>query len=119
MRVARKHREGLNSSNPISGLSEVLTISSNGDHASFDRLFTLIYNDFRGLAKSYLAGESHVDTLQATALVNEAYLRLADQVEVDWKSPQPPACSRRHRDATHSREPCHRGETRQARRGRS
>ena len=84
--MARKHREGLNSSTPIPGLSAVLKKSSSSDHASFDRLFTLIYNDFRGLAKSYLAREAHADTLQATALVNEAYLRLAEQAQVDWKN---------------------------------
>jgi RNA polymerase sigma factor (TIGR02999 family) len=71
---------------PIAGLSRVLEKSTNGDHPSFNRLFTLIYNDFRGLAKSYLACEAHAGTLQATALVNEAYLRLAEQVEVDWKN---------------------------------
>lgn len=84
--MGRKDREGLQGPAPIPGLSEILENSTNGDHGSFDRLFTLLYNDFRGLAKSYLACESHNDTLQATALVNEAYLRLADQVELDWKS---------------------------------
>ncbi len=84
--MAREHREGLNSSTPITGLSEVLEKSTNGDHASFDRLFTLIYNDLRGLAKSYLAREARAGTLQATALVNEAYLRLAEQAQLDWKN---------------------------------
>ena len=84
--MARKHGQLPNSSAAIPGLSEVLEKSSNDDHASFDRLFTLIYNDFRGLAKGYLAREAHVDTLQATALVNEAYLRLAEQKQVDWKN---------------------------------
>lgn len=84
--MGRKDREGLTDSAPIPALSEVLKKSSNGDHASFDRLFTLIYNDFRRLAKSYLAHEAHADTLQATALVNEAYLRLAEQAQVDWKN---------------------------------
>ena len=84
--MGRKDREGLEGSAPIPGLSEVLKKSGNGDNASFDHLFTLIYNDFRGLAKSYLAREAHADTLQATALVNEAYLRLAEQAQVDWKN---------------------------------
>ena len=84
--MARKHREGLNSLTPIPGLSAVLEKSSSSDRASFDRLFTLIYNDFRGLARSYLAREAHADTLQATALVNEAYLRLAEQAQADWKN---------------------------------
>src|SRR5689334_19149658 len=86
MHMGRKQQQGLNGSAPFPGLSEVLKKSSNGDHDSFDRLFTLIYNDFRGLAKSYLAREAHPDTLQATALVNEAYLRLAEQTQVDWKN---------------------------------
>jgi RNA polymerase sigma-70 factor, ECF subfamily len=84
--MGRNAQEGLEGSAPIPGLSEVLKKSGNGDHASFDRLFLLIYNEFRGLAKSYLAREAHPDTLQATALVNEAYLRLAEQAQVDWKN---------------------------------
>jgi RNA polymerase sigma-70 factor (ECF subfamily) len=55
------------------------------DH-SIDRLFTLLYNDLRNLAKSYLARERHALTLQPTALVNEAYLKLVAQKQVDWKN---------------------------------
>ncbi len=84
--MGRKQREDLNVSAPIPGLSDVVGESTNGDHDAFDRLFTLIYNDFRGLAKSYLARDGFADTLQATALVNEAYLRLAAQTQVDWKN---------------------------------
>ena len=53
---------------------------------TFDRLFTLIYNEFRDLAKSYLGREARAHTLQPTALVNEAYLKLVDQKQVDWKN---------------------------------
>jgi RNA polymerase sigma-70 factor, ECF subfamily len=84
--MGRKQQQALNRSAPIPGLSKVLEKSTSGDHDAFDRLFILIYNDFRGLAKSYLAREAHADTLQATALVNEAYLRLAEQQQVDWKN---------------------------------
>lgn len=84
--MGRKQQRTLNRSAPIPGLSEVIEKSTNGDQGSFDRLFTLIYNDFRGLAKGYLAREAHADTLQATALVNEAYLRLVEQQQVDWKN---------------------------------
>jgi RNA polymerase sigma-70 factor, ECF subfamily len=83
--MGRKHQAGLNGSAPIPGLIEVVENSTNGGREPFNRLFTLIYNDFRRLAKSYLAHEAHPDTLQATALVNEAYLRLAEQ-QVDWKN---------------------------------
>ncbi len=84
--MGRKHQEILNRSAPIPGLSEVVEKSTNGDGSAFDRLFTLIYNDLRGLAKSYLAREAHAGTLQATALVNEAYVRLVEQAQVDWKN---------------------------------
>ncbi len=56
-----------------------------GDQSAFDRLFALVYQDFRALARSYLSRERHAVTLQPTALVNEAYLRLVDQTRVDWK----------------------------------
>jgi RNA polymerase sigma-70 factor (ECF subfamily) len=56
-----------------------------GDPCVFDRLFALVYEDFRALARSYIAREHHAVTLQPTALVNEAYLRLVDQTRVDWK----------------------------------
>jgi RNA polymerase sigma-70 factor (ECF subfamily) len=59
--------------------------SQSGDPCAFDRLFALVYQDFRALAKSYLARERRAVTLQPTALVNEAYLRLVDQTRVDWK----------------------------------
>jgi RNA polymerase sigma-70 factor (ECF subfamily) len=58
----------------------------NGDASAFDQLFALTYQDFRALAHSYLARESQGHTLQPTALVNEAYLKLVDQRRVDWKS---------------------------------
>jgi RNA polymerase sigma factor (TIGR02999 family) len=86
MHMGRKHQDGLNGSATIPGLIEVLENSNNGGRESFNRLFTLIYNDFRSLAKGFLAREAHADTLQATALVNEAYLRLAEQAQVEWKN---------------------------------
>jgi RNA polymerase sigma-70 factor, ECF subfamily len=59
--------------------------SQGGDPHAFDRLFAFVYRDFRALAKSYLARERNTVTLQPTALVNEAYIRLVDQTRVDWK----------------------------------
>jgi RNA polymerase sigma-70 factor, ECF subfamily len=76
------------SNNRHSARSELTTSllrSQGGDACGFDRLFALLYQDFRALAKSYLARERHAVTLQPTALVNEAYLRLVDQTRVDWK----------------------------------
>ena len=45
-----------------------------------------VYEQLRNLAEGYLSGERSNHTLQATALVHEAYLRLRDQRKVDWRN---------------------------------
>ena len=70
----------------MSELTEVVLRVRQGNDRVLDRLFTLVYNDLRDLAKSYLAREARSHTLQPTALVNEAYLKLVDQKQVDWKN---------------------------------
>jgi RNA polymerase sigma-70 factor (ECF subfamily) len=85
--VAEYHNDG-SSKTGHSAQSELTTNLlrlTGGDTSAFDRLFALVYKDFRALAKSYLARERHAVTLQPTALVNEAYLRLVDQTRIDWK----------------------------------
>jgi RNA polymerase sigma factor (TIGR02999 family) len=56
-----------------------------GDAAAEQRLFPLVYHELHRLAQSYMRRERPNHTLQATALINEAYLRLAGG-EVDWKN---------------------------------
>jgi RNA polymerase sigma-70 factor, ECF subfamily len=53
--------------------------------APCDELMTLVYDDLRRLAASYLRGERQGHTLSATDLVHEAYTRLVDQTRVDWR----------------------------------
>ena len=53
--------------------------------AHADELMPLVYDELHGLAQRYLRRESEGHTLQPTALVNEAYLRLVDQTRVDWQ----------------------------------
>ena len=55
---------------------------------SAESLMPLVYDELRGLAQSYLNRERPEHTLQATALVNEAYLRLAGQKRVEWQGRQ-------------------------------
>lgn len=55
-----------------------------GDGEARDRLMPLVYDDLRRVAQRHMTHENSDATLQATALVNEAYLRLVD-VEVDWQ----------------------------------
>ena len=57
-----------------------------GDHSALDKLTPLIYNELHRLANSYLRRERPDHTLQPTALVNEAYLRLVDQRTPDWQN---------------------------------
>lgn len=57
-----------------------------GDTGALDRLIPLVSDELRSLAAQYLRRERPNHTLQPTALVNEAYLRLIDQREVHWQS---------------------------------
>jgi RNA polymerase sigma factor (TIGR02999 family) len=58
----------------------------NGDEAALARLTPLVYDELRRLAGGYLRRERAGHTLQATALVHEAYLRLIGQQHLDWQS---------------------------------
>ena len=57
-----------------------------GKQEALDELMPLVYQELRKLARSYLRSERPEHTLQPTALVNEAYLRLVDQKNVRWQS---------------------------------
>ncbi|MGA3107802.1 MAG: ECF-type sigma factor [Terriglobales bacterium] len=61
------------------------TLNVGNDKAAAD-LVVLLYSELRGLASSYLRRERSNHTLQTTALVHEAYLRLTDQREAHWKN---------------------------------
>lgn len=55
------------------------------DKATLDAMLPLVYDELRRIAANYLARERQDHTLQPTALVNEAYLRLVNQRSVDWR----------------------------------
>jgi len=57
-----------------------------GDERAADKLLPLVYDEFRALARHYLAQERGDHTLQPTALVHETYMKLVDQTRVDWQS---------------------------------
>jgi RNA polymerase sigma factor (TIGR02999 family) len=56
-----------------------------GDASAADLLLPLVYDELRDVARRYLQAERGNHTLQATALVHEAYLRLVDQKKTDWR----------------------------------
>src|SRR3954453_1665731 len=57
-----------------------------GDRDALDALTPLVYDELRRLAKSYLRRERPDHTLDGTALVHEAYMRLVDQRNVEWRN---------------------------------
>src|SRR5574342_780007 len=59
---------------------------SNGDEASLEQLIPLVYKELRRIAGGYMKGERPGHTIQATALVNEAYLRLVEIKRVRWQN---------------------------------
>jgi RNA polymerase sigma factor (TIGR02999 family) len=67
-------------------LTQILVETSEDPPAkAADKLIPLVYDELRDLARNYLRSERKGHTLQPTALVHEAYLRLVDQTRVDWK----------------------------------
>ena len=71
---------------PSGDVTRLLVDWSNGDEQALERLMPLVYDDLHRRAARYLQGERVDHTLQATALVHEAYLRLVDQRRVQWRN---------------------------------
>src|SRR5712692_5170834 len=67
-------------------VTQMLADWSNGDQQALDKLLPLVYNELRQLARRYLRRERPDHTLEATALVHEAYLRLVAQKDVRWQN---------------------------------
>jgi RNA polymerase sigma-70 factor, ECF subfamily len=67
-------------------VTQLLANWSRGDEAALIELTPLVYEDLRRLAQRHMNGERPDHTLQTTALVNEAYLRLADQTRPNWQN---------------------------------
>ena len=67
-------------------LTELLVEWGQGDKAALDRLTPLVYDEIRRIAHRYVQREREGQTLQTTALVNEAYLRLAGSTNVSWQN---------------------------------
>jgi len=68
------------------GPTELLQAWSQGDGSALDRLMPLVYHELYGLAQRYMRRERPDHTLQATSLVNEAYLRLIDVNRVEFQN---------------------------------
>jgi RNA polymerase sigma-70 factor, ECF subfamily len=73
------------SAEPPTQVTELLTRWSVGDRSALDELMPLVLDELKRLASRYMHGEKAGHTLQTTALVNEAYMKLADQARVSWQ----------------------------------
>jgi RNA polymerase sigma factor (TIGR02999 family) len=67
-------------------ITELLEQWSGGNQAALDKLYPLVYEELRRLARSYMKREPKGHTLQTTALINEAYVRIVDQKSVHWQN---------------------------------
>src|SRR5580765_8097250 len=66
-------------------ITQLLLTWSNGDQSALDQLIPLVYPDLRRMARAYMGRENSGHTLQTSALINEAYLRLVNQQPVKWQ----------------------------------
>jgi RNA polymerase sigma factor (TIGR02999 family) len=67
-------------------VTQLLENWSNGDREALERLMPLVYDELHRLARRYLRRERSDHTLQSTALVHEAYLKMVDQKNVRWQN---------------------------------
>lgn len=67
-------------------VTQLLVAWSNGDQVARDELMSVVYQELHRLAHHYMKQESPGHTLQTSALVNEAFLRLIDQRDVHWRN---------------------------------
>ena len=66
-------------------ITQLLLAWGGGNKAALNELTPIVYDELRRLAKTYMRGQRPGHTLQTTALVNEAYLRLIDSSRIDWQ----------------------------------
>lgn len=67
-------------------VTKLLLAWGDGDEQALDQLLPLVHRELHDLARRYMAGERPGHTLQASALVNEAYLKLVDNRRVQWQN---------------------------------
>jgi RNA polymerase sigma factor (TIGR02999 family) len=86
MSAERNHPEAVMEETSPKEITQLLLSWSDGDEAALERLAPLVHAELYRLAKHYMSQEKPGHTLQATALVNEAYLRLIDWKNVRWQN---------------------------------
>ncbi|HEY2867687.1 MAG TPA: sigma-70 family RNA polymerase sigma factor [Pyrinomonadaceae bacterium] len=67
-------------------VTQLLIAWGNGDEAALDRLIPAVYGELRRIAGNFMRRQNPANTLQASALVNEAFVRLIDAQGIDWQN---------------------------------
>src|SRR6202162_3348120 len=70
----------------VSDISKLLVAWSDGEQSALERLTPIVYNELHRLARRYMKGERSGHSLQTTALVNEAYMRLVNYKRMQWQN---------------------------------
>ncbi|MGD0050051.1 MAG: sigma-70 family RNA polymerase sigma factor [Bryobacteraceae bacterium] len=70
----------------VGDISALLRVWSDGDQSALERLTPIVYDELHRLARRYMKRERPGHSLQATALVNEAYMRLVDYKRMQWQN---------------------------------
>jgi len=83
---SEERKKAMTPSSSTPEVTELLVAWSDGDQAALETLTPLVHEELRRLAHHYMKGERPGHTLQTTALVNEAYLKLIDQKRVKFKN---------------------------------
>ena len=78
--------EGLTTAGTQKSITQLLVAWSEGNRTALDELVPLVHSELRRIARNYMRGERKGHTLQTTALINEAYVRLVDQKHVKWQN---------------------------------
>jgi len=67
-------------------ITSLLRECQNGDRGALDRLIPIVYDELHVIAARHMAREWRTDSVETTGLVNEAYMKLVDQRNVDWQN---------------------------------
>lgn len=86
MGKSRPREDGNAKTPPGSDVSHLLRAWSAGDQSALEKMAPIVYDELRRLARYYMSGERTGHSLQTTALVNEAYLRLTDYKRMRWEN---------------------------------
>lgn len=85
-RLFTGHKKGQWMAVNAQGLTQLLIAWSDGNKDALDQLMPIVYDELRRLARRYLARERSNHTLQTSALIHEAYLRLVDYQNLAWQN---------------------------------